>query len=86
MYLDTPDTVRKSSFMRKIPVSPQEFVETWANCVSVEEVAEMLGMSEGAVRSRVARYRKAGVTIPPMRFPVDAEELNEILDKAYGES
>jgi len=51
----------------KRKVSPEEFTESWKEWAPIggtKAVADKLGLSVSAVRSRAAYYRKQGVKLP----------------------
>lgn len=45
-------------------IDNREFVVTWMNCETVDDVARNLGMSKPAVKQRSAYLRKLGVNLP----------------------
>jgi len=69
--------------------TPEQFLKTWQESKSVDEVAEKLKMKPSAVRSRVSMYRKLGVKPKKMphasgRSKLNIAALNQLCDEAKG--
>lgn len=45
-------------------IDNREFVVTWMNCESAEEVAKAIGSTKASVQSRASQLRKLGVKLP----------------------
>lgn len=85
----------KNKTDRKVAqIDPELFVKTWQNAGSAKEVAQKLGLTEGAVSFRATRLRKelekVGYTLKNMQTgrvvgwtkPIDAKALSAFASKA----
>lgn len=65
--------------MKKPRVSPADFVKAWQRASCPGDVAQALGLTYGAVRTRATHYRKAGVPLQSFRaVPLDVDALTKI--------
>ena len=65
-------------------LTPENFVRTWQESSTVQEVADKLSLSKANVSHRASRYRKKGVPLKAMGgrghvgAPIDWKKLAEI--------
>ena len=67
-------------------IDNREFVVTWMNSSSVDEVTRSLGMTKAAAHSKASNLRKFGVRLPKMARPVrnndlEVAQLNSLIKK-----
>ncbi|EON33783.1 hypothetical protein GTC6_05432 [Gordonia terrae C-6] len=69
-------------------IDNREFVVTWLNSESIEEVAKALGRSKGAVAAKATELRKRGVQVPKFTKKLsetaqklEVAQLNSLINK-----
>ena len=73
--------------MRK-RIDNREFVVTWLNSESLEDVAKAIGSTKASVQSRASQLRKCGVKLPKFTGrmsetakQLEVAQLNSIISK-----
>lgn len=65
-------------------VSAEQFVQTWQECETAQEVAVKLGMPKAIVHARASSYRSDGIRLKKMRREsrraLDIEGLNRLVE------
>lgn len=70
-------------------IDNREFVVTWLNSESAEEVANAIGSTRASVQSRASQLRKLGVKVPSFRgrkksetaVKLEVAQLNSLINK-----
>ena len=59
-----------------MPITPEDFVRTWQQSSSVQEVADKLKMTYKAAAQRACSYRKRGVSLKAMMKNCGSKKLD----------
>jgi glutamate/tyrosine decarboxylase-like PLP-dependent enzyme len=82
--------VAKKSARKKYEVPAEEFVRTWQNSDSADEVAAKLKMPKAIAHARASNYRMLGVKLKKMpRRPknsIDVDALNKLIEELNEEN
>lgn len=67
----------------KTRIAPEDFVIAWQGAVTIDEVADKLGMTRMSVRQRAYSYRRKGVPLKSMRSSARKVDWDALRDLAY---